>query len=106
MAREATGELRKLADGFAARIWYSGALAKKYPDHVREKRSADRDEQLFRLYVLPHVNDVRLDEFRLEDAKECLYPDEDATLLAGVSAEPDLPGPPGAAPAWVRISGP
>jgi integrase len=49
--------------------WTSGALARKYPDHVKAKRSADRDEDLLRLYVLPHVRHVRVDEFTLEDAE-------------------------------------
>jgi len=132
-----------------ARQWTSGELAKRYPDHVREKRSSDRDEQLLRLHVLPHVEGVRVDEFALEHAevvmanlsaelapgtrrlvahtmarllklavypgkwrkdnpipagwlprlgdakaKECLFPDEDALLMRGVSVEqgkPDVP---------------
>ncbi len=134
----------------AAKSFYSNELAKKYPDHVREKSSADRDEELFRLHVLPHVPaDLRIDEFSLEHAefvmanlpahlttstrrhvaqvmsrlmklavypckwrtsspipagwlprvpdgkaKECLYPDEDALLVGGVSVEPDKPGVP------------
>jgi integrase len=123
------------------RQWVTGELAKKFPDHVRAKRSADRDEELLRLYVLPHAVDVHVDEFTLEHAekvmahlpvtvarsrrqvaqvmsrlmnlavypgkwikanplprgwlpapppgkaKECLYPDEDALLLGGVSVE-------------------
>jgi hypothetical protein len=54
--------------GSFAQDWTSGELARKYPDHVRRKRSAERDEELLRLYVLPHVRDVRLDEFDLHDA--------------------------------------
>ena len=49
--------------------WTSGELAKRYPDHVQKKRSASRDEELLRLYVLPHVKDVRVDEFALADAE-------------------------------------
>jgi integrase len=129
------------------RQWVTGELAKKYPDHVRPKRSADRDEELLRLYVLPHTTDVLVDEFTLEHAefvmanlpetvarsrrqiaqvmsrlmtlavypgkwikaspiprgwlpsppiakaKECLYPDEDALLLAGRSVELGKLGP-------------
>src|ERR1700679_567337 len=49
--------------------WTDGELPKKYPDHVREKRSATRDEELLRLHVLPHVADVRLDDFELHHAE-------------------------------------
>lgn len=52
-----------------AKQWTDGELAKKHPDHVRAKRSAARDEELLRLYVLPHVRDVRVDEFALIDAE-------------------------------------
>jgi integrase len=133
-----------------ARQWTSGEIARKYPDHVREKRSSERDEELLRLHVLPHVEGVRVDEFTLDHAeyvmanipvdrspgtrrliahtmgrlmklavypgkwrkdnpipagwlprdgvakaKECLYPDEDALLMGGVSVAqvsgPDVP---------------
>jgi integrase len=55
--------------GSFAQDWTSGELARRYPDHVRRKRSAERDEELLRLYVLPHVSDIRLDEFELHDAE-------------------------------------
>jgi|CZKU01.1.fsa_nt_gi integrase len=55
--------------GAFAKEWTDGDLAKKYPDHVREKRSATRDEELLRLHVLPHVTDVRLDDFALHHAE-------------------------------------
>ncbi len=137
-----------------AKAWTSGELARLFPDHVRQKRSSGRDEELLRLYVLPHVSDVRVDEFELHDAevvmaslpqaghrnkplapatrrhvaqvmsrlmslavypgkfrqaspiprgwlpslpppkaKECLYPNEDARLLAGKSTETGKEGP-------------
>jgi integrase len=132
-----------------AEQWTSGELAKKHRDHVKPKSSSDRDEELLRLYVLPHVRDVRVDEFTLNDAefvmsnvstdlaprtrrhvaqvmsrlmnlavypgkwikatpiprgwlprpgddkaKECLYPDEDAKLMAGISVDPGKAGVP------------
>jgi len=49
--------------------WTGGELAQRFPDHVRTKRSSGRDEELLRLYVLPHVSDVRVDEFDLNDAE-------------------------------------
>jgi len=55
--------------GDFAKDWTSGELARRHPDHVRAKDSADRDEELLRLYVLPHVRDIRLDEFTLEHAE-------------------------------------
>ncbi|HXX67139.1 MAG TPA: hypothetical protein VEK07_08155 [Polyangiaceae bacterium] len=32
-----------------ARDWTSGELARRFPDHVRQKRSSGRDEELLRL---------------------------------------------------------
>src|SRR5262249_10934949 len=52
-----------------AKDWTSGELSKKYPDHVKAKRTHDRDEITFRLYINPVVRDVRLDEFTLDDAE-------------------------------------
>jgi integrase len=73
--RECTGRTREIGRGKIpvlsdwAKDWTSGELAKKYPDHVRKKRSSSRDEELLRLYILPHVRDVRVDEFTLTDAE-------------------------------------
>jgi integrase len=52
-----------------ARQWVSGEIAKKYPDHVDPKDSVERDEQNLRIYVLPHVKDVHVDQFTLDDAE-------------------------------------
>ncbi len=52
-----------------ANEWTEGELAKRYPDHIREKRSAPRDEELLRLYVLKNVGELPLDAFTLEDAE-------------------------------------
>jgi integrase len=52
-----------------AKEWTDGELAKRYPDHVRQKRSARRDEELLRLYILDRVGDRPLDAFALEDAE-------------------------------------
>lgn len=38
-----------------ARLWTSGKLAKRFPDHVKEKRSANHDDQRLKLYVYPVV---------------------------------------------------
>ena len=145
---EAGGQLRRKGAAevptFAtwAKDWTSGALAKKHPDHVRVKRTADRDAELLKLYILPHLEGIAVDAFTLAHAefvmaslpadrsagtrrhvaqvmarlmrlavypgkwrqdnpipsgwlpragdpkaKECLYPDEDATLLGGKSVQ-------------------
>jgi hypothetical protein len=55
-----------------AKDWTSGELARKHPDHVREKRSADRDEELLEQYILPHVGNVRVDVFELDDAERVM----------------------------------
>jgi excisionase family DNA binding protein len=38
-----------------AQSWTSGELAKRYPDHVRAKRTAKGDEQRLKLYILPVI---------------------------------------------------
>ncbi len=65
-----------------AKNWTDGELARRFPDHVKQKRSAERDEELLRLYILPHVKDVRLDEFTLADA-ECVMASLPAKLSPG-----------------------
>ena len=37
--------------------------------HKRRTDASGRDEELLRLYVLPHAGDVRVDEFELHDAE-------------------------------------
>lgn len=51
-----------------ARRWTSGELHLQYPDHVRKKDSKN-DEGTFAMHVIPHVGDVPLAAFRLEDAE-------------------------------------
>jgi len=46
--------------------WTSGTLARRFPDHVRAKRSADQDERFLRLYVYPTLGDVPVSAVRLE----------------------------------------
>jgi hypothetical protein len=48
--------------------WTSGAPAKRWPDHVKDKKSSDREEQRFRLYINPILRTVRLDRFTLDHA--------------------------------------
>ena len=65
-----------------AKDWTDGELARRFPDHVKHKRSAERDEELLRIYILPHVKEVRLDEFTLADA-ECVMANLPAKLSPG-----------------------
>jgi integrase len=54
-----------------AEQWVSGELHRKWPDHVKLKRSAELDEG--RLDVLyKTIGDVRLDAFTLEDAERAM----------------------------------
>jgi integrase len=66
-----SGEVDALADipTFAdfAKAWTSGALRKRFPDHVSEK-DATPDESYLRLYINPHVGDVPVNGFTLDDA--------------------------------------
>lgn len=48
--------------------WTSGELHRRFPDHVKEKRSADDDRERLRRYVYPVVGDVSLKDFTLAHA--------------------------------------
>ncbi len=54
-----------------ARQWTSGALAKRYPDHVKEKATAGGDEQK-RIALEPVIGAVPLARFTLEDAERAM----------------------------------
>jgi integrase len=45
------------------RLWTTGDLARRFPDHVKVKRSANDDERVLRLYVYPVVGNERLARF-------------------------------------------
>ncbi len=55
-----------------AHQWTSGALAKLYPDHVREKASAHDDAQRLDRYVLPIAGDIPVARFTLDHAEEIM----------------------------------
>lgn len=55
-----------------AEMWTSGALAKKFPDHVKAKTSSDKDAGRFNMYILPLVGEIPVRMFRLDDALEVL----------------------------------
>lgn len=52
-----------------ARRWTSGELAREYPDHIREKRSAKTDEGRIRLHIIDAgFGDIDVAEFTLDHA--------------------------------------
>ncbi len=52
--------------GEVAKAWTSGELAKRFPDHVKAKRTASDDEQRLRCHVLPMLRDVPMAKLTLE----------------------------------------
>ncbi|APU89272.1 integrase-like protein [Virus Rctr16k] len=69
------GELAEAAPGPRVTIkdfgeqWTNGKLHKRWPDHVRDKRTASDDAERFERYVYPIVGHVPVAAFRLEDAE-------------------------------------
>ncbi len=55
-----------------ARLWTRGDLAKKYPDHVRTKRTAKDDEQRLEQHVFPHLRGVAVSAFTLRHAERVM----------------------------------
>lgn len=52
-----------------AKQWTSGELARKWPDHVKEKKTWERDKQRFDLYINKQIGPVRMDRFTLNHAE-------------------------------------
>jgi integrase len=50
-----------------ADLWTSGSLARRFPDHVKSKRSADSDVHRLK-HILPVVGEVEIAAFELEHA--------------------------------------
>jgi integrase len=55
-----------------AKEWTDGKLAKKYPDHVPAKDTADDDARLLKLYINPVLADLRLNEVGLSEADDVM----------------------------------
>lgn len=51
------------------RSWTSGELAKKYPHHVKMKRSAETDRQRAGKHIVPHIGDFAVNEITLDHAE-------------------------------------
>ncbi|CAN5850312.1 hypothetical protein BH11MYX4_BH11MYX4_42000 [soil metagenome] len=52
--------------------WTSGELHAEHPDHIREKRSAEKDAGVLAKHVYPVVGHVPLGRFSLRDAQEVM----------------------------------
>lgn len=52
--------------------WTKGELHKKWPDHVRAKRTAGDDAERLELHVYPVVEDLAVADFRLDDAERVM----------------------------------
>ena len=52
--------------------WVSGELARRYPDHIRVKRSASRDRQLLATYILPVLGDMPIEAVKLADCERVM----------------------------------
>lgn len=52
--------------------WTTGELHVEYPDHIPQKKSADKDKQILERWVYPVVGHVALSAFKLRDAQEVL----------------------------------
>lgn len=61
--------------------WTSGDIARKYPHHVKVKRSAETDRLRAEKHITPHIGDRRIDEVSLDDAEMVM-----ANLPEGASA--------------------
>jgi len=53
-------------------LWTSGELARRYPDHVKVKRSADDDLSRLERHVYPTAGDVLLSAFTIEHAEHVM----------------------------------
>ncbi len=53
-------------------MWTSGELARRFPHHLKEKRSASDDAQRLEKFVYPFVGSVRAAAFNLDDAERAM----------------------------------
>jgi integrase len=52
--------------------WTNGKLHKRWPDHIKEKRTSKQDGQRLALYVYPQVGNVAVGDFRIDDAERVM----------------------------------
>ena len=74
--------------------WTSGDLHRKWPDHVRDKRTSDQDADLLRLHVNVILGPTPIDQVTLEDADRvmaALPSDSGATAVGKRKCRPLSP---------------
>lgn len=59
--------------GEIAGQWVKGDLARKYPGHIKAKRSADDDESRLRLHILPKLGPLPIDAITLDDCEGVMH---------------------------------
>lgn len=52
--------------------WVSGELARRYPDHIKVKKSAKRDKELLTIYVYPVIGDMPIQLVQLADGERVM----------------------------------
>jgi integrase len=70
-SREPLANMGETFGDFALR-WTSGELTRQYPDHVREKGTASKDAGRLQKHILPHVRNIPLRAFTLDDAQRVM----------------------------------
>lgn len=63
VTRVVSGDAARITFEQFGRLWTSGELAKRYPDHVKPKRTADADEGRLRMYVYPIIGNRPMSDF-------------------------------------------
>jgi integrase len=77
---------QKLSFEQFGRMWTSGELARRYPDHVKVKRTADADEGRLRMYVYPAVGSLMMSDFEGPDGVTLV----EKVIAAMTKQNPDL----------------
>ena len=52
--------------------WTSGELHKRWPHYIKLKKTSGGDANRFEKHVYPHVENIRIDEFHIDDAERVL----------------------------------
>lgn len=63
VSRVVSGDAEHITFEQFGRLWTSGELAKRYPDHVKLKRTANADEGRLRMYVYPIIGNHPMSDF-------------------------------------------
>ncbi|WP_437656732.1 tyrosine-type recombinase/integrase [Sorangium sp. So ce1182] len=63
VTRVVSGDAERITFEQFGRLWTSGELANRYPDHVKLKRTAKADEGRLRMYVYPIIGNHPMSDF-------------------------------------------